>query len=449
MVQLTGQTRRMRGLGGFILILAILVISCKKELIPRAFSPTDDHRGYVQSLEEADLVETALGQEWLSAAEEALRSPVAVRSPYQEVFYIDPARPEALGYRFAALRGHKIEVDVDPEMQDVPKLFIDLFRIENDSLGIWTHVASAEKLEFLLAFEPLRDADYIVRLQPELLRGGRYTVKIRNVPAFRFPVLGKSKSSILSFFGDPRDGGRREHHGVDIFASRHTPIISPVEGRVRFAGERGRGGQVVWLRDTKYSRTLYFAHLQTIMTHRNAYVYPGDTIGTVGNTGNARTTPPHLHFGIYSRGPIDPYHFIAETDTVLPGIQGQATVLGSWIRTSRQTSLLSALDGKLQETQKLDKDHLMIPLAAAGSYYRVRLPDGHLGYVLTRHLEIAETPLREGEVLEELTLLDAPVPNTVAIESLQRGEPLSLYGKHRDYWFVRNAAGSAGWTVLP
>ncbi len=33
----------------------------------------------------------------------------------------------------------------------------------------------------------------------------------------------------------------------------------------------------------------------------------------MGNTGNARGTPPHLHFGIYARrdGPIDPLPFVS------------------------------------------------------------------------------------------------------------------------------------------
>ncbi|WP_317198432.1 M23 family metallopeptidase [Salegentibacter lacus] len=41
----------------------------------------------------------------------------------------------------------------------------------------------------------------------------------------------------------------------------------------------------------------------------------GDTLGFVGNTGNARTTPPHLHFGIYKgyRGAINPLHFVYQT----------------------------------------------------------------------------------------------------------------------------------------
>ncbi|MDQ3495762.1 MAG: M23 family metallopeptidase, partial [Pseudomonadota bacterium] len=30
-----------------------------------------------------------------------------------------------------------------------------------------------------------------------------------------------------------------------------------------------------------------------------AVVWPGDLLGSVGDTGNARGTPPHLHYGIY------------------------------------------------------------------------------------------------------------------------------------------------------
>jgi murein DD-endopeptidase MepM/ murein hydrolase activator NlpD len=37
-------------------------------------------------------------------------------------------------------------------------------------------------------------------------------------------------------------------------------------------------------------------------------VQPGTVLGFVGNTGNAKKTPPHLHYGIYTNtGPINPY----------------------------------------------------------------------------------------------------------------------------------------------
>ncbi|MEA3461693.1 MAG: hypothetical protein U9R49_07430 [Bacteroidota bacterium] len=47
----------------------------------------------------------------------------------------------------------------------------------------------------------------------------------------------------------------------------------------------------------------------------------------IPSTGNART-PPHLHFGIYSNEPIDPFHFITETDTVPENILGDTLLLG-------------------------------------------------------------------------------------------------------------------------
>jgi peptidoglycan LD-endopeptidase LytH len=34
-------------------------------------------------------------------------------------------------------------------------------------------------------------------------------------------------------------------------------------------------------------------------------------VGYVGNTGNAARTPPHLHFGVYERGAVDPWPFVA------------------------------------------------------------------------------------------------------------------------------------------
>jgi hypothetical protein len=44
------------------------------------------------------------------------------------------------------------------------------------------------------------------------------------------------------------------------------------------------------------------------------YVKKGDLIGYVGNTGNARHTAPHLHYGLYlqgkGRGAVNPYPYL-------------------------------------------------------------------------------------------------------------------------------------------
>src|SRR5665811_2381303 len=76
---------------------------------------------------------------------------------------------------------------------------------------------------------------------------------------------------------------------------------------------KGLGGKQVWLRDRERGNSLYYAHLDSIIAVFGRTVSPGDTLGLVGNTGNARTTPPHLHFGIYNRGAVNPLPYVYET----------------------------------------------------------------------------------------------------------------------------------------
>lgn len=312
-----------------ILILILLAFpSCKKEIVPEAFYPRSAHEAYQHALEEVHLIETALGRDWIEAGTEALENPVQIEFPYEEAFLWDPSKAESRGYRFFVKRGVRVEVDIDIQSADSILLFADLFRETDDTVINRIHVATADEEEDRIEFEPRRDAYYSLRLQPELLRGGTFKVLIREFPSIGFPVKGKNSRSISSFFGDPRDGGTREHHGVDIFAPRHTPVLAPADASVTRTGEGKRGGRYLWLYDSKRSMYLYFAHLETRDVDRGEQVVAGQRIGTVGNSGNARYTPPHLHFGIYSRGPIDPFHFIAETDTVPDKIIGDSLLTG-------------------------------------------------------------------------------------------------------------------------
>lgn len=300
---------------GLVAVL-LLLPACRKEIVPEAFFPRSAHEGYQRSLEQANLSETALGRDWISAGEIALEKPLSIALPFEQAFIWDSKSAEANGYRFFVKRGIRVEVEISVYSADSLLLFADLFRETGDTAIQRTHVATADDAMRRLEFEPRRDSYYAFRFQPELLRGGKFKVLIREVPSIGFPVKGKNSRAISSFFGDPRDGGSREHHGVDIFAARHTPVLAPSEASVTRIGEGKVGGRYVWLYDSKRSMHLYFAHLETRVVERGDQVKAGQVIGTVGNTGNARTTPPHLHFGIYRNGPIDPFHFIAETDTV-------------------------------------------------------------------------------------------------------------------------------------
>lgn len=112
-----------------------------------------------------------------------------------------------------------------------------------------------------------------------------------------FPVSGKAK--IGSFWGAGREGGKRKHEGIDIFAKKGTPVVALCDGIIVSSGNTPKGGKNLWLQAFKYPWRAYYAHLDQKKVREGQVVKKGQVIGTVGNTGNAKYTPSHLHFGIY------------------------------------------------------------------------------------------------------------------------------------------------------
>lgn len=99
-----------------------------------------------------------------------------------------------------------------------------------------------------------------------------------------------------SFWYEPW-GASGVHKGIDIFAAKGTPVLASTHGLVVSTGEIGRGGNYVLLLGANW-RLHYFAHLQSIKTKRFAFVRAGDVLGAVGDTGNAKGKPAHLHYSI-------------------------------------------------------------------------------------------------------------------------------------------------------
>jgi murein DD-endopeptidase MepM/ murein hydrolase activator NlpD len=131
----------------------------------------------------------------------------------------------------------------------------------------------------------------------------------KNVPAPEAPlcpVKGAGKWDFADSFGSPREG-HRSHAGNDIFAKRGTPVIAGVDGSIRTV-DGGRAGLGYYL-DGVDGVTYYGAHMNERKVSDGQQVHRGDVIGTVGNTGNASSTPTHLHFEIKpgNGAPIDPY----------------------------------------------------------------------------------------------------------------------------------------------
>lgn len=133
--------------------------------------------------------------------------------------------------------------------------------------------------------------------------------------ALVMPVEGVRVGGIGDSWHAPRSGERR-HEGQDIFAERGTVIRSATEGYVARMGENSLGGNTVFITGAG-GRTYYYAHLDAyvpaLMT--GDHVTPETVIGYVGTTGNAKGTPPHLHFGVYTAaGAVDPLPLLVDRD---------------------------------------------------------------------------------------------------------------------------------------
>jgi murein DD-endopeptidase MepM/ murein hydrolase activator NlpD len=112
------------------------------------------------------------------------------------------------------------------------------------------------------------------------------------------PVQGATTAnwSKDSFWAYPW-GSSITHKGIDIFDERGTPVIASTHGLVIYTHEGGKGGKSVMVLGPKW-RFHYYAHLDEINAFPLQPVKRGKKLGTVGDTGNAKGTPPHLHYAI-------------------------------------------------------------------------------------------------------------------------------------------------------
>ena len=112
--------------------------------------------------------------------------------------------------------------------------------------------------------------------------------------ALQMPVEGR----ISSGFGmrrHPVHGRHADHKGIDIAATRGTPIGAAADGTVIFSGRQGAYGNTGVIQHAG-GRTTRYAHADRLMVEKGDTVNAGQTIGTVGSTG--RSTGPHLHFEV-------------------------------------------------------------------------------------------------------------------------------------------------------
>ncbi len=124
-----------------------------------------------------------------------------------------------------------------------------------------------------------------------------------------WPVSGQ----ITSSFGTrvhPVFNTKTVHTGIDIKASKGTPIKAAEKGEVLFAGWLRGFGQVIII-DHGGDLVTVYAHLSSMDVSEGEKVARGQTIGKVGNTGV--TTAPHLHFEVREGSKaVDPLKYLGQ-----------------------------------------------------------------------------------------------------------------------------------------
>ena len=128
---------------------------------------------------------------------------------------------------------------------------------------------------------------------------------------FVFPVAGPN--SFADTFGAPRMFGTAYahlHQGTDIFATSGTPLVAVERGVLIKVGSDVLGGTKLWLVGASGTR-YYYAHLSAFApgVTEGLLVSAGDVVGYVGNSGNAISTPAHVHFEVHPNGgaAVNPY----------------------------------------------------------------------------------------------------------------------------------------------
>ena len=406
------------------------------------------HETYAARLREAGLHTTALGRDWLDASARALAAATDVSLPHHELRYLDPQAASAVAFRVPLEDGQRFVADVEVSGANPTGIlvFLDLF-YQSDSARAPQLVATADSARWHLDYVVPRAGGYLLRIQPELLRGGRVSVRLAAEASLEFPVAGGSVSAVRDRFGVSRDAGQRAHDGLDLLAPLGTPVLAAAAGRVTQAGTDRLGGNVVWLLDETYGRRLYYAHLDRHAVDAGARVEAGDTLGFVGTSGNAQGEQPHLHFGVYrrGRGAIDPYFHLYDPPRATPPFVGDRSLIGRTARAPAQgTALRARPDAAADVVLRLAGHVPLAVLGGSGQSYFVRTPDGRRGYVGFRALRPL-APLRSTSLAAGSAMWTEPRLGALVIDSLERGRPVTVLGHFDVYALVAERSGMRGW----
>ena len=119
------------------------------------------------------------------------------------------------------------------------------------------------------------------------------------------PVAGVRADQLSDSFADERSGGERLHEALDIMAPRGTQVLAAAPGKVESLFQSNAGGNTIYVRSEDGRTIYYYAHLDAYSEglKEGDAVGRGQSLGTVGSSGNASPDGPHLHFAILRTTP--------------------------------------------------------------------------------------------------------------------------------------------------
>ena len=122
--------------------------------------------------------------------------------------------------------------------------------------------------------------------------------------ALAMPVVGVRAAALRDNWGEPRGGGARAHHAIDIMAAKGATVVAAAGGRVEKLFESVPGGHTVYIRSPDGRTVYYYAHLDRYAAglREGMAVTQGQIIASVGSSGDADPAAPHLHFEIKRLG---------------------------------------------------------------------------------------------------------------------------------------------------
>ena len=428
----------------YIACCTLLLTACKTGPV-NLFKTASPHEIYLRKLSTSGLDKTAMGRAWMDTSNQVLRRAAAIKLPYKESGYFAAERVPAASYRFTVVQGQTVNIQLSKVPEKDFMIYMDIWEVQEDNST--KLIASADTTGASLSFEGRDDRSYLLRLQPELLRSGAYTLQISTGPSLSFPVKTTGRPRIESLFGVGRDANTRRHEGIDIFDKFHTPVIAAANGTVTRVSENKLGGLVVMMRPEGKDYTLYYAHLDKQLATEGQQVVVGDTLGLMGKTGNAATTPPHLHFGIYARnGAVNPLPYVNPVVLNPPAVQAPLANLNATVRSRVKAVLYERDEPGSKALATLPAETVLHVEAAVSNWYKATLPNGQAGYIQSRDVLPVTSPLRKLQLKPtQTTLYDQPAGTAAVKKNLEAGQSINILGRFDSYFLVRDDQEEVGW----